>query len=1064
MRLVTLGGLRLAGAQFGRHKPLLALAYLALEGPQDRRFLAELMWPRAADPRQSLSVALSQLNAAAPGLVASAGSRVVAKVECDAVLLREAGADREWRTVAGLAGGPFLAGVELDKGNVELEEWVYATRELLGAQVTTALIELAEAEIVRGDMRAAARLAERAAATPEALAEPGRTRRLHALLAATASPRLGALRREALENGLELPEPAAPAPRRATHNLPTDLTRFVGREAELTTLAELLLGGARLVTITGLGGMGKTRLALELARRLAESGRYDRILFVPLGSLQTRGGVEPHVLAAAGVLAPEGAASGGRRPDELAAALGGGTTLLVLDDLREAGDEAERLTDLLAAAPRLALLVTSRVPLGLPGETQLRLGGLRLPGSASGGGEPGAADALELYVQTARRYDPGFAPEGAELAGVVAVCDLVAGAPLAIELAAALTRVLPPTELLAELRADLEVLAAAVDPEPRNATVGALFGSSWSRLSEAERAALAGCAIFEGGFSRRASSEVLEIDLATLGLLLDKSLLRRQGARFELHPLVRQYAAERLADRPEAAAWREAHAAHFCAWFDSKRPYHQRSGQRAAFEELALDFPNLRAAWHWAASAGRVDLLELAIYMVARFLTVRGRTRELAELLDEAEEVAAPGTFLHGQVLRSRAWSLTPEAPFQARLLLELALEAYRSSGMHDAVGAVYHDLGVVNAYLGEVEAARRYWLDAVPLLERSDDEQLLGATYSNLSLTTAGAAEHERWAARARTTCRQRGATAELVLCLANQSTQLAYTYGDYAGALVLLDEAARLEDLEVGREVNVARFHYIAVFHLVNMDRTDLAAERLAEARRILELHSAVRDDGAGQYPPFAWAAALLHHARGELAEARAAAATRPNDTLCRELACRIALEAGEPAAAAEHLAALKVLRGFGIATRARLHEQVVAHLFRAELARLAAAAHTGPGADADRAGLLEGATAELVAALELAVEHTFVPLALEAFVIAAALEPERFGGEQLLLAAHHPAGRYFVRRRAGRVVGGLPPPAADRGQQRAWPPATPDEVLRLAGDLAVRLRSPGAAAPTH
>lgn len=1057
MMLTTLGGLELSGEPFRRHKPLLVAAYLALEGPQERRYLAELLWPRAADPRQSLTVALSQLNAVAPGMVASDGARLASNVACDAVLLREAAADHAWSRLVELHKGPFLAGVELDRDNPEFEEWVYGTRELLAMHAHAALVTLGEERLARGDTGEAARLAERAAAlVPDAGGEPERMLRLHELLAATGNPRSAALRLEALEQGVQLPDPAAARRQPSAHNLPGELTRFIGRRAELAGLGELLMGGARLVTITGLGGMGKTRLALELARQLASSGRFEQVLFVPVGVAATPDGLEPLVLAAAS--AARGLAS---PPPDLLRAVGVGPTLLVLDDLDQLVGSAAVLEATLARAPLLSLVVTARTPLGLAAETQFLLGGLELPVAGATGDAARESDAVELFRQTVRRYDLSFELREGELADVTTICGLVAGAPLGIELAAALTRVIAPAELAAELSADLAVLAAAPGPAHRNAGLGALFGSSWNRLTDDERGALAGCAIFAGGFTRRAARQVLGIGLPELGSLLDKSLLRRQGDRYELHPLVRQYAAERLAARAEAEAWREAHATHYCAWFDSKRPYYRRSGQRLAFEELGPDLPNLQAAWRWAVGGGRVDLLERAAFMAACYLIAHGRAGELTELLDEAEPVIGAGTPLHAQALRYRAWCLTPEEPFQARLLLDAALELHRALGADDAVGPLFHDLGVVNAYLGDVAAARRYWLDAAPLLESADDEQLLGATYSNLSLTTAGAAEHDRWAARAHATCLERGATTELVVCLANQSTQLAYSYGDYAGALALLDEAARLEESEVGREVFLARFHYIAVFHLVNMDRTGPAAQRLAEARRLLEHHRAVRDDGSGQYPPFAWAEALLHHARGELAEARRALATRPHDALCRELACRLALEAGEPAAAAEHLAALKGLKGFGIATRARLHEQVVARLLRAELLRQT----LGTRGEAEPAGNepapLAAASTELAAALEGAVEHTFVPLALEGLVVAAALAPARFGREPALVA-DHPAARYFVRRRASLLVarGGAPRGAAT-GRPREGPgPATPDEVLRRAADVAGRLgRKPNA-----
>lgn len=1040
MLLRTLGGLSLQGTDFRRPKPLFLLAFLALEGTHDRRYLAELFWPNAADPRQSLTVALSQIHAAAPNLVHSDGSSVYTGVSCDAVQLREAATIHDWVRVDKLFEGRFLAGTDADTGNLELEEWLYATRELLEVAAQTAAMELAELSLVKGDYVNAGRLADRAATLAlGAGSEAPRMERLHALLAATHSPRLGALRREAQALGIPLPEYRAEARQVARHSLPSDLTPFVGRAGELADLQTLLAEGRRLLTITGLGGMGKTRLALELARRLARTGRYGQIHHVPLGGAPTDDQLAP--LLAAKLDRPDR----GRRATDRAQGLAGpGGALLLLDDLDPSPAAREQLEALLQGAPDLDIVVTARQPLGSVAETQFQLAGLDL--SQRTAGTDAASDALALYLQTAKQFDPTSEPDAAS---ALQICALVAGSPLAIELAAALSRVLPTSELLQELRVTLDVLAEAQGGmPPRHQSVRAIFDSSWARLGAGERRALASCAIFHGGFSR-AAARVLGLEVQLLNALLERSLLRRQGSRFELHPLVQQYAREKLDDYEEAEQWREEHAAYYTAWFASKRPFDQRSGQRQALEELALDFPNLQAAWEWAAGAGRTDLLERAIFMTARFLILRGRTSELERLLHMAGKVAVQHPPLRAQVLRWRAALAGWHDPIGAKRMLAEALDIHEDLGRTGDLGALHYHLGLVSAFEGDDGAARRHWRAAIPLLEEQDHEELLGSAYSNLSLVTDMAAEHEALARRAHAICVERGASAQLAICLANEAGQAHYAYGDSATAVRKMETAISLEKREGGRQDHLERFYYRQAYELVNLGQLTRAEERLAAAYKLIEERRASSYIEQGLFPPIELTAAQLHDARGEPEAARRTAEKAPNDRLCRETLCRLALDAGDADLAERHLAVLRTLRGYGFVVRARLHELAVERLLTGEVARARrelAAAEDQPSS----LHLRIVASRALKAALDAALAYTFLPLALEIFTAACALQADLCDQPALALAAHHPASRYFVRRRALAMLPDALTPETEKVLAK-WLAVPPKKLGPIVTDLA-------------
>lgn len=1041
MRLRTLGGLTLLGAGFKRPKLLLLLAYLALEGPQDRRFLSELFWPTASDSRQSLTVALSQLRSVDPQLLTTQSASISTLVECDATQLRAAATRQDWERVRGLYGGTFLMGVDVEAGNVELEEWLYASREQLALQAQTAFIELAERSLREGDLLDAGQHAEHAATTvPLEASEAPQIERLYAVMAATNSPRLGALRKEVLELGIPLPEQPPHHKHVTRHSLPSDLTPFVGREDELASLEALLVGGARLITVTGLGGIGKTRLAVEFARRQAKTMRYHQVHFVPLGGAKTDEQFEPLLAAMLG-------GRNRRSTDPVAGAARPRASLLLLDDFVPTATSREQVEALLSSTPLLDVLITSREPLGSLAETQYQLSGLASTQPAAPGGP--VSDALALYVQTAKRFDPWFEPDAAS---VGAICDLVVGSPLGIELAAALTPVLPTRELLTELRLTLDVLEGGQSGQPqRHQSVRAIFDSSWLRLTAAERIALAGCALFQGGFTRAAAAAVLAIDVKQLSALLERSLIRRQDNRFQLHPLVQQYAYEKLDDYPETALWRERHAAHYAAWFDSKRHFDQRSGQRQALDELELDFANLKAAWQWAASSARTDLLEQAIFMVSRFLLLRGRTSELGRLLEEADAVTASDSLLHARVLRWQAVLTGWQDPAGSLRLLTQALAIHNALKRQDDLAMLHYQLGLVSAFQSDYEAARRYWHTAIPLLEKRDDEELLGAAYSNLSLVTELADEHEALARRAHDVCVQRGATAQLAICFANEAGQVHYTYGDSATAVAYLEAAIGIEESEGGRDDYLERFYDRQAYELINLGQLERAEERLAAAYQLIAARETHRYPESGRFPPIELTSAQLHDARGQFEAARTTAQRAPADRLCTETLCRLALDAGDIDQAEQHLAVLGTLRGYGFSVRARLHERAVESLLTGEIAR----AHSLTAANDRIAAHLRGVALEaLGAALDDALTYTFVPLALEVFTATYALDASLCRVPVLALAARHPASRYFVRRRASAMLPGALTPA-DQATVADWLKVPPLKLVPIVTELAELMR---------
>lgn len=409
------------------------------------------------------------------------------------------------------------------------------------------------------------------------------------------------------------------------------LTGFIGRTGERRQVAELLARDeVRLVCLTGPGGMGKTSLARCVLHDLSPAHGHDAA-FVPLEDLLTMQDVFARIARELGL------ALQGRTPplEQLSAALRDRATLLVLDNFEQLVDEAAQLGLLLAACPRLKLLVTSRVRLGLAGEQLFPLEGLPCP-EAEDGDRLEAFDAARLFIAAAQKVQPSFTP-AAEAAAIVDICRQLDGLPLALELAAAWTRVLPCAAIAAELDAGTELLRADGASHPsRHASMEVVFEQSWQRLVPAERAALARLSVFRGGFQAEAARAVAAAVLPVLSALADKSLLRKDGPRLALHPLVQQLAAHKLGD----AECRETRAAH-SAYFLHRLVQWQaaaEAGERGTLRAIDADLENFRIAWQWALEAGPTEPIPGCVAALLRYFDHRGLIEDGLRWMREAAD------------------------------------------------------------------------------------------------------------------------------------------------------------------------------------------------------------------------------------------------------------------------------------------------------------------------------------------------------------------------------------------------------------------------------------------
>lgn len=440
------------------------------------------------------------------------------------------------------------------------------------------------------------------------------------------------------------PEAAQPA----RHNLPAPATGFVGREEELGQIHSLLVNeGGRLITLTGPGGIGKTRLAQQVGWKLIDSapGLFSGgIFFVPLAEVNTA-----DILAAAIASALSLVLSPQRDPwQQIAQGLGVLPTLLILDNFEGLVEYAPHLAILLQQAAGCRLLLTSRQALDLYEEWVLPLQGLAYPSQSETGGWE-KYSALQLFYQQARRRNLRFSFENQREA-VVGLCQVLEGWPLGIELAAAWVHALPCQEILNRVLANRDLPASYFRNLPeRQRSLRAVFQSSWDLLTPEERQALARSSIFAGGFTLLAAERVTGCHARTLASLVSKSLLRvRPDGRYEMHSLLQVFVEEFL-EETEAAAIHLSRAHFFVAVLSHLHSSLAGPHEAEALMQAEIEINNLRTTWGWlitqtlpnppavpATVNGLLGLLEQCIPMLSMFYVRRGWYREAEVVFSQA--------------------------------------------------------------------------------------------------------------------------------------------------------------------------------------------------------------------------------------------------------------------------------------------------------------------------------------------------------------------------------------------------------------------------------------------
>lgn len=670
----------------GRRKATAVLAYLLLAGQiQRRESLAAFFWPEysAREGRADLSRVLSVLRKTLGDGWLDADRQTVGPVQETEIWVDVL----EFRRLVGLGKGHrhdqdmvceiclsalreatdlyqgvFMAGFTL-ADSPDFDDWQGWQAESLRLELAQALAELAQWQALAGNFQAALASAKRRVKL-DPLHEPAQRQLMR--LYAWAGKRHAAIRQyeacrrvldaelglppeettrelfQAIQAGRALPlhrgglekGPASPA-----HTLPRQATPFVGRQEQLAQVIALVRdeSACRLLTLVGPGGMGKTRLAVEAAYKLRSDAAdtfAQGIVFVALAGVKHPGALVPAIVES---LKLPGY-SGNSPRQQILGYLSQKAMVLVLDNLEhllgpthasstaEMTETVDLLMAILQRAPRVKLLITSRQRLNLQEEWVLEVPGLTVPSStAVSVNDLALYSAPELFLQRARRARTAFVLTTANAEHVVRICQLVGGAPLGIELAATWVRAMSCGEIVREIEGGLDFLTTSLQDIPeRHRSLRTVFEQSWRLLSVEEKSVFRKLSVFRGSFSLRAAERITGATPRLLAVLMDKSLLHRTRAgRYEIHELLRQFAAEKLAASDgEYEEIRDRQASTYALFQEQRRGGFQGPRQQETLAEIMDDIANIRAAWDWAVASKNVDAIGQATecYLLTHWL------------------------------------------------------------------------------------------------------------------------------------------------------------------------------------------------------------------------------------------------------------------------------------------------------------------------------------------------------------------------------------------------------------------------------------------------------------
>jgi predicted ATPase/DNA-binding CsgD family transcriptional regulator len=628
--------------------------------------------------------------------------------------------------------------------------------------------------------------------------------------------------------------------------LPALLSPLLGRERETATIHQHLeRGDVRLLTITGPGGVGKTSLALQVAHELQDAFP-DGVFFVSLGAITDSTLIIPTIAKALGAIETPNRLL----LDSLKDFLRSKQTLLLLDNFEQLVSAAPLLTELLNTCAGLRMLVTSREALRLRGEHEFPLAPLELDHDTIESDDRSAntlmqSPAIALFIQRVQAVQPGFELTEENAPAVTEICRHLDGLPLAIELAAAHIKLLPPKAMLEKLRqSPLQLLTSgARDMPSRQQTLRSAIQWSYDLLEDEEKYTFRWLAAFVGGCTLEAAQSVIgaPASLDVLESLVGKSLARQTesdgAARLSLLETIREFGLEQLNHTHELKIARRAHATYYLTFAEDAEQELTGENQRSWLQRLERAQDNLRAALHWAIENQEVEFAQRLAGAIQPFWLTRGYWSEGRRWLEESLALGAAAALspavrakaLHGAGVLARF-----QGDFaRARMLCGQSLAIYRDLADHTGVLVALVELTRITAFQDDRKAKQVYLSEAASLLETFPDTAVKAYAYSELATAMVSygrdtfqfSPEAALYLAESVRISRALNNPTGLALALIRQASSSLFT-GDFTLMASRLDEAERLS-LELGDERILSRLTGMRV--LYDLQERDFAAARL-------------------------------------------------------------------------------------------------------------------------------------------------------------------------------------------------------------------------------------------
>jgi predicted ATPase len=588
-------------------------------------------------------------------------------------------------------------------------------------------------------------------------------------------------------------------------NLPVQLTNFIGRVKQVARLKELL-AAARLVTLTGPGGTGKTRLAQQVAREMGDVF-VNGVFFISLAPLSDPLLVPSTIAQALGVHESEGTSL----KDTLLASLRGRNLLLVLDNFEHLLAASSFLLEILGNCPAVAILVTSRAPLRITGECEYPVPPLEMPERKALPSSAHVAkyEAVALFEQRAAAVKPEFRVTEENAAQIAEICARLDGLPLAIELAAARIKLLTPAALLSRLDHRLKLLTGgAVDLPARHQTLRGAIAWSFDLLTPAEAKLFRRLSVFAGGFTLDAAAWLCREDLDqridvldAVASLADKSLLRQTESsdnepRFTMLETIREFGLERLHESAEAVAVRKAHGEYFLKLAEeADTPIHERHDE-GWINRLNVEIDNLRAALdHFRTAGDSTGLLRLS-GSLSWFLNFTNRHSQTRRWIDSALLLSSPAplTGPRANVLWQAGQVNTMMGEYDsARSQLNESLNFYREKGDEVRIAGVLETLCLLAAFSGDDALGRTYQAEAIAIYRRLGTRPLLALTLANVVEPEDDTSARGMYM-ESLSIFREIGNKWGISRALRNLGS-LSYRSGDYAGSREIFLEALTIQ-----------------------------------------------------------------------------------------------------------------------------------------------------------------------------------------------------------------------------------------------------------------------------